>query len=178
MALAQPSPMKLALLAALLLSTRAFAEEDPPQQTEMRQIAEADLVAAGIGVAAAVTCINACHSFQPVTFGIGAAAFGVFALGPSIAFLRQDEPVKAALSVALRVGLPIATYYALNAVSNATSCSSTGPDTGFPCGMGSVAAVMVAGGAATLIAPYLLTIGDRPVTPMVTGRTFGLAGRF
>ena len=170
--------MKLAaVIAVALLSTRAFADE-PPQEAELRQIGEADLVAFGIGAVALATCVNACHSFQPATFGIGMAALGVFAVGPSIAFLRQDEPVRAALSVALRVGVPLATLYAAEAWSNAATCDPYGPDTGFPCGYGRYFAATILGATATLMAPYLVAVVHRPVAPIVGPRSVGFATQF
>jgi hypothetical protein len=141
----------------------------PVVESYRSQTATADGVAIGLAVVAGGT-----HNRSMFSLALASYAFG----GP-IVHLYHDRPGRALGSLALRVGLPLATTLLLVRANHCTDCDDDQI-------AGALAGLTLGVIGASVIDAAFLAKGDevpaRPWTPTVTathsGLSLGIAGRF
>jgi hypothetical protein len=188
--------MRLVAAAAVLglASTTALAEPpgmtppSPPPEPVIEGYRGQPAIADGVAVILAVTAVGA-GNFQ-TTSTLGRTAYGTYVLGGPIIHLLRHRPGRAAISLAMRAGLPIGLGLLSGASGGKSSCAGNSGST--DCGPEWGSFVAFAGGflvgalTASIVDSAVLAKGDDPpsrsVSPMVApsrgGFTLGVAGAF
>lgn len=185
--------MRLVAAAAVLglASTTALAEppgmtpRSPPPEPVIEGYRGQPAIADGVAVILAVAAVEA-GNYQ-ATSTLGRTAYGTYVLGGPIIHLLHHRPGRAAISFAMRAGLPIGLGLLSGASGGQSSCSAStdcGPEWGpflrFAGGF------LVGALTASIVDSAVLARGDDPparsVSPMVApsrgGFTLGVAGAF
>lgn len=188
--------MRLVVAAAVLglASTTALAEPpsmtppSPPPEPVIEGCRGRPVIVDGVAAILAVTAVEA-GNYQ-TTSTLGRTAYGTYVLGGPIIHLLHHRPGRAAISLAMRAGLPIGLGLLVGASGGHNPCSGNPGST--DCGPDWGSFVWFAGGflagalTASIVDSAVLAKGDDPparsVSPMVApsrgGFTLGVAGAF